>query len=86
MPDNNKVLTTAQVAEGFGVSRRTVTRWADNEDLRSRKIPGSRNGIYLFEVADVEAFGAALDELAAAPPADTLPLADVELPAGCDAR
>lgn len=84
MPDKTNVLTTAQVAAAFEVSSRTVTRWADNEDLRSRKIPGGLHGIYLFEQPDVEAFGQALAELAAAPPADTLPLVDE--PAGCDAR
>lgn len=71
MPD--ETLTTAQVAAAFQVSPRTITRWADNEDLPSRKIPTGPHGAYLFERPDVDEFARQLRELATAPPADTLP-------------
>jgi excisionase family DNA binding protein len=90
MPDTNTDLTTTQVAAAFGVSPRTITRWAESKDLPSRKIPTGPHGAYLFERADVDEFARQLRQLAAAPPADTLPGLDVadvdELPAGCDAR
>jgi hypothetical protein len=84
MPDTTH-LTTSEVAAVFDVSIRTASRWADNGDLTSEKIAGGPHGIYLFKPSDVEAFGAALRELAAAPPRDTLPGLEAE-PTPADAQ
>ena len=53
MPNTNATLTTAQVVEEYGISRRTVGRLIEDYGLRAaQKLPG-QTGAYLFRRADV---------------------------------
>lgn len=50
------LITTAQVAERAGVSRRAVTRWVDAGRLTpTQQLPGLR-GALLFDAETVDAF------------------------------
>lgn len=50
-------LTIEQVAERFGVSEKTVSRWVDSRGLPSRKVGNVRR----FLLSEVDAWFAGLD-------------------------
>lgn len=59
MSNQTPPLTTAEVAERFEVTAKTVTRWATNGTLpHLTKLPGLR-GPYLFDPKAVEKFAKA---------------------------
>lgn len=54
MPTHTDTLTTAQVVDEYGSSRRTIgRRIADGELTPLMKLPGT-TGAYLFERAEIE--------------------------------
>ena len=54
MTTTPSLLTAAQAAERRGVDRRTITRWAENGQLRiALKLPGG-TGALLFTEHDVD--------------------------------
>lgn len=82
MPD--KMIGTREASRELRIDKNTLIRWIKQGDAPDwEQLPGP-NGAYFISVEKFAAFCAALAELAAAPPADMLPLVDA--PAGCDAR
>ena len=58
-------LTSVQVADTFGVTVSTVSRWLAYGHLPGTKFGTGRTSALMFTVADVQRFGAALRTLAA---------------------
>jgi Helix-turn-helix domain len=53
MPNTNATLTTAQVVEEYGISRRSISRLITDGDLTPMmKLPG-HTGAYLFERVEI---------------------------------
>jgi len=49
----DRLLTTPEVAELFGVSQKTVVRWAQQGTISSIRTPG---GFYRFKESVIQAF------------------------------
>lgn len=86
MPDTDYIGTKDACRLLGDIHPTTLTRWANDGHIEPVYRGESRNGAFVFRRTDIEKFAADLHELAAAPPADTLPGLEAEpAPAG-DAR
>lgn len=67
MTDLDELLTADQAAERAGVTRRTISRWAESERLPTAlRLPGDK-GARLFRPSDIDAIiSPATDEAGAA--------------------